>query len=116
MSDKAYLPYLKTLRRIPRPIVQAMATRGIISSWGDVCLCGWAIREALAFANGHTADEINVWDNNNPNTEFPLVVSLCQRNFGGTAYAWESIYYGIVRKPRRAIEEAFARRVAECVR
>lgn len=110
MNDaKAYLPYLKTLRRIPAPIIQAMATREIRFNDPAACVCGWAIRESLAFANGQTADE-NAdecdWDSD----------EQLLRTFGGTFDEWHDIYYGVTDDRRPAIEEAFARRVMECVR
>lgn len=105
--SRDYLPYLKTLRRIPAPIIQAMATRKILPQKPESCLCGWAVREAMAFANGETADQ------HHPGafTEF-----RCQENFGGDVREWCHIYFGITDDRHEAIETAFAIRVAECVR
>ena len=108
---KPHLPYLKTLRRIPAPIIRAMATREIVPASPRACLCGWAIREALAFANGRTADEYTPDD-------FGSSLSASIRKFGGTSREWEALFYGICDDDGHFIdvETAFAIRVAECVK
>jgi hypothetical protein len=88
-----------------------MATREILPSSPSSCLCGWAMREALAFANGRTADDYTFLDDfEDPREELPL-------RYGGTRNEWGAIYLGICMFDTRSdIETAFAIRVAECVR
>lgn len=108
--SRDYLPFLKTLRRIPEPIVLAMGSRLFEMTHPQSCICGWAVREALAFANGHTADELSVYQNNRG------VTRECAVQFGGGIMEWEGIFWGVTGKDHQAIEEAFVRRVEECAR
>lgn len=95
--------YLTTLRRIPPDVVRRMATREFNMLNDDSrCVCGWAIREALDDAVGRLT---GTWS-----------TDLCQQEFGGDFWEWAAIYHGVtdLRLPFIFIEEAFARRVAEC--
>lgn len=88
--------YLTTLRRIPPDVVRRMATREFNMLNDSRCVCGWAIREALDDAVGRRSTD------------------LCQQEFGGDFWEWAAIYHGVTDLRLPFIEEAFARRVAEC--
>jgi hypothetical protein len=104
-------PYLKTLRRIPKPIRLAMATREYAMGDPNACLTGWALRESLAFANGKTADEYEVYQYDNFGDP-----EDSRRRFGGTVEEWEEIFWGVTDERRAEIEVAFFTAVSEACR
>lgn len=110
MTDRAYLSYLRTLRRVPKPIILSMATREMHMQLGDMCLCGWAIKEA--FANGLRAEEVDPY---HPETLWDSPYLHCRKRFGGTYAEWLALYNDAIRNTP-VVEEAFTRRVMECVR
>lgn len=100
--------YLKTLRRIPDDIVLSMATRGIDVNNGNVCICGWAIREAVGRAAGRDAADTPVAD----------ILSIRRdlaRRFGGTEQEWDNLYFdvGYYGGKVSVVEAAFVTRVME---
>ena len=107
-----YQRYLRTLRRIPKPIRLAMATREFEMEYEGTCLCGWAIRESLAFANGLTADQQRVWDA--PESSF--VPDACALRFGGRKASWRAIFWGVTDHRLPVIEAAFTQAVVEACR
>ncbi len=109
---KAYLPYLKTLRRLPADIVLSMATRNIQVGNPSACVCGWAIRESLAFTNGKPAEEYRVSEACDPWHQGEYLA----KEYGGTVGEWDSLFYDASSLLTPIVEEAFLRRVAECVR
>lgn len=115
---RAVAGYLATLRRVPPNVVRAVATRNIVPSDGATCLCGWFVREMVAQMTHVDADAVDPYDCRiglsdpvwNPRTG-------SQQFFGGTREEWIRIYVDIISDDDgRFVEEAFARRVAECVR
>lgn len=122
-----YRQYLKTLRRVPDDIMLATATRKIITTEGDSCLCGWVVREALARVLDVDAARVPALsvDETAPFSGEPAAyfgdtrrtsAELARRLFGGTPDEWRDIYYGIDANDTVAnVEEAFARRVLEAV-
>lgn len=104
MNQRAYLPYLNTLRRIPNHLILALATRELILDDASACLCGWAWRENLIATVGHDAD-----GGCEPNSEV-----RCQEAFGGSTREWKRVFGGVVGVAMPDVEEAFARRVMEC--
>ncbi len=113
MPPTPYACYLKTLRRIPKPIRLAMATRVFDMDDDEVCLCGWAVREALAYANGKAAEEYSVHEGAAMWTSSERqAVAL----FGGTVQEWQAIYFGVVELDLPIIERAFVTAVVEATR
>lgn len=120
--------YLKTLRRIPDNIVLSLATRNFEMTNPASCLTGWALREAVGALRGQPAEDV-------PGNQY--LWESCSEQFGGTDDEWRRIFDGVCcagdsEKKNSAgycmgcgggdthghlplIEEAFARRVAECV-
>lgn len=98
--------YLKTLRRIPDDIVLSMATREINPYDNATCVCGWAIREAIARTVG--ADAANV-------TAPMFADARCAERFGGSDDEWFHLFDNIQYEPE-VVESAFARRVMEAAK
>lgn len=105
----AYLPYLKTLRRIPKDVILSMATREMDMSFGESCLCGWAVKEA--FANGLSAEEIDPYAP--PGVSWDSPANHCVYRFGGDYSEWHNLYRDAEQRIE-IVEDAFVRRVAEC--
>ena len=110
MTTKAYLPYLKTLRLIPRDAILDMATRQFNMTDPTSCVCGWAIREHLALSTGVSVEDASAYSG----AGYWANVS---EMLGGTTNEWADIFNGVTnRVTLPAIEEAFTRRVMECAR
>jgi hypothetical protein len=98
--------YLKTLRRIPDDVILSVATRDLELDHAQTCLCGWAVREAIARASGIAdADMVEVFG----------ITWKCQDAFGGSSDEWADIFWGVVGGPASEIECAFVERVLEAV-
>lgn len=121
MSD--YKDYLKTLRRVPDEIILSVATRNLKLAEGASCLCGWAVREAIARIR--QTDPVHVFFESGNGDR-------CATLFGGTEDEWQAIYHGVADDPQcydwttgryvpnegcrlPEIERAFVERVLECV-
>jgi hypothetical protein len=101
-----YQPYLTTLRRIPADIVLALGARDIEPQSVQRCLCGWAVREAIARAADLPAETIHSH----------TIITACVKQFGGGREEWSDIFYGVLRpNTMPAIERAFVERVLESV-
>lgn len=107
----AYLPYLQTLRRIPGASILDMATRNIDMILPESCLCGWAVREALAVAARVDAGKIVRTSKSRLGTTTP---ELCAELYGGDAEEWQAIFYDTTFAS--ASEMAFTLRVMECAK
>ena len=103
-----YLPYLKTLRRIPDDIVLAIASREIDVNNRDTCICGWALRENIARSLDKAADDVE-----NPSWSTSVA---CADAFGGYVDEWSDVFLGVMDTPTVSlIEAAFVERVLEAV-
>lgn len=108
MKRADYLPYLKTLRRIPKDVRLSMATREFWMFVGWACVCGWAVRDAVLAATGEESVH-------------PAIVGhegdwlgATRKTFGGTRREWQRIYSGVCDdKTAPAIETAFTIAVME---
>lgn len=99
------LSFLQTLRRLPDDVVLDMATREFQMGEPDTCVCGWAIRHALARRLDVAPEDVN-GDTVSVHSEEKL--------YGGTWQEWYSIFQGVcgdVDLP--LIELAFVIRVDE---
>lgn len=98
--------YLKTLRRIPDDIVLSMATREIVPQDSEMCICGWALREALAPSHDIDAVDVDVF--------FHVKTKSCARRFGGDLEEWEDLFWNISNPgDMPLVESAFVTRVME---
>lgn len=127
---RPYLPYLKTLRRIPKAIILDMATRKFEMNEYAACLCGWAVRDALGVAiNGESPQQASdaLIGAGVPGSWEAETNIEARRQFGGTQKEWDRVFYGVIGGTNAynayvdasitaAVEEAFTRRVMECVR
>lgn len=133
MKRSDWLPYLKTLRRIPDEIILDMGTREFEMGSSSACVCGWALRAALApilsLAPHRIAPE---WDGSaysscqvdDPRLEMYGVVERCVNFWGGTHDEWYALFTGVIPPynglPLRGrlpeIERAFVERLNEAVR
>jgi hypothetical protein len=103
--------YLTTLRRVPDDVILAIGAREIVPDKGDVCVCGWAVREQLARIAQTDAEEQDAFDWGaepftawSPADRAPVL-------FGGNPETWRALYD---RAPYdRDVEEAFTLRVME---
>jgi hypothetical protein len=101
-------PFLKTLRRIPEDVRLSMATRHFDMWHPSACVCGWAIRDALAAAG----EKLPV---KNASLALPSD-EMCHLRFGGGRMEWDSIFCGVVDRDRLPlIEEAFTVAVMEAI-
>ena len=120
--SKPYLPYLKTLRRIPKDVVLAVASRHIQPDKNNFCLCGWAVREMMARFNGAPAERKRAPEGLDANGEWRDAALESARLFGGNLGEWYEVYYGITDSPESSgsryadVETAFTLRVMECAR
>lgn len=76
--------WYRLLLRIPRDIRKALATREFDMNGRPTCICGWAIREALARVAGCTAEDIEA-----NARDIPLT---CAVVFGGTSDEWRRLF------------------------
>lgn len=115
MQKREYLPYLKTLRRIPDDIILSMATRNFDMLVPNVCLCGWAWREALDHASKEKRAALTVGDDTAMRFDsvWCYTDNGCRKAFGGTSAEWSSIY-GDADMP--VVETAFTVRLEEAVK
>lgn len=101
------MTYLRTLRRIPGPIILSVATREIVPNDSEACICGWGIREYLARASQRDAADVI------PYNEVSTIVEACAEKFGGSQYEWGRLFHGVIDRDAALIEEAFVDRVME---
>ena len=110
-----YLDYLQTFRRLPDDVVLAVAGREIDPGSPQRCLCGWAIREALARELNLPASEIDPYEYVYRPPMAGINGELAKR-YGGRVEEWHNIFSGIVLPGSEAdVELAFTTRVLECV-
>lgn len=108
--------YLSTLLLLPADIVLDIATRDLDLENRETCLCGWALRDAIAKRRGITPERANV-DRaaHNPSPYDPDtvsgVVTGMEREFGGTFNEWDAIFRGVTDYRMPIIEEAFLLRL-----
>lgn len=116
MRKREYLPYLKTLRRIPDDIILSMGVREFHMDDATTCICGWALREGMSKVLNETADELNHYDAPAPSGEImPGTPSRCVAMFGGDHRSWHNIFIGVTNSQLPAIELAFVVRMDEAV-
>lgn len=98
--------YRRTLDRIPDDIVLAIATRLSDETMidGDMCICGWAIREAVAREVQKDAVDVS-W------RDYGAVRRECVERFGGTYGEWNDIFLGVCNDERPLIEAALMDRI-----
>lgn len=100
---------LQLLRRVPDDIILALGCREFDMGDGDCCICGWAVREALARVRSVAAEQImgdDGWD--------CRAYSTCAALFGGSEEDWRRLYYDVDNPWKLPdIEAAFAQRLNE---
>ena len=115
---------LDTLRHVPDRIILAVMGRDLDLNRGNVCLCGWFVRERLAEMRNVAASSLCAMDANDVTAGlWEPVYGWCSRMFGGTEDDWNEIYYGAAGMLPSGfdddpslvpiIESAFVRRVDE---
>ena len=106
-------PYLDTLRRIPADVRLSMATRELHVSSRSSCVCGWAIREAVARTTERDAGDVPRDDPAVP-VDFSSA-STMKKLYGGSYEEWDDIYWLSTDYSASSsyIEEAFLIAVAE---
>lgn len=132
MTRANWFLYLKTLRRIPDEIILDMGTRAFDMKEPTTCVCGWALRIAIAPILGRTAEMIDPeWDGSR-HTTIPVpdsrliedgVTLRCGKFWGGVE-EWEAVFNGVLpfdgENPYSGhlpeIERAFVERLDEAVR
>lgn len=105
-------PYLKTLRRIPADVRLSMATRAIDPDARQTCICGWAIREAIAAVRHGDATYTD--RDSDPNVS-PSSAAAMRDLYGGTYDEWDRLYWDVASHLPTSplIEEAFVTAIQE---
>jgi hypothetical protein len=121
-----YHQYLTTLRRIPKDIVLATATRELEMDNGRACLVAWAVREQLAAFVGVAAEHVDPFGTVAGPWPYGVIgQGQCEwfpdgkahLLFGGTRREWRRLYENAAYDKRvPLIERAFVQRVSECAR
>jgi len=134
INSKNVRKYLKTLSRIPKENMLALATDCFYMGNENTCLCGNAIREDLMKLLGiEFSDDMSDYklgeycennlcdDNYNRSLQSPIPMA-CSKLFGGTYKEWEEIFYGVIgdnypnlENTPLEIETAFITRLNQCV-
>lgn len=125
MKRSEYASYLRTLRRIPAEIRLSMATREFDMHDADMCITGWAIREALLRAFGTMKRVPGMEVDGVKQCDPEASIRAAQTLYGGTREEWARIFWGVDGKDAQgnvawtselpAIETAFTLAVAEAV-
>ena len=108
--------YLRALRQIPADIRLSLLTRDIEVGCGTSCVCGWAIREAIARSNPlMSAESADPYDD--PDQEdgvfWQTPYHRCEVRFDGVSLEeWRKLYEGADTDTAN-VEEAFAIAIAE---
>lgn len=105
--------YLDTLRRIPEDIMLAIFAHEFDECDGNVCICGWAVRENLARLNNSDAEDENAYDQNAPEGGAWNPPARCAQMFGGEPREWQSLYSNAASNPD--VEAAVVDRLNEIV-
>lgn len=106
-SNPQTAAFRATLDRLPDEIALAIGLRLTDDRAalfdGTTCLCGWAIREAIARETGADAGEVitDICTNRR-----------CRERFGGSQTEWDDIYGGILRFTAQVEEALFDRVMA----
>lgn len=127
--------FLKLLRRVPDAIILEVAGQTFAMSDFARCVCGHTLRATVRALTGRDAqirDEVTLDHAGNIKEARRLVTGPLSAIYGGTVDEWDALFYGVTNNyvfdeggtltlrrtfsdTRDHIEEAFARRVAECV-
>lgn len=104
-ADERTAAFRKTLDRLPDEIALAIGLHVYDKEtldYGQSCVCGWIVREAIARETGRDPEEVHT-----DRPRFDIV-----DRFGGTFDDWDQIFTGVCEPDRAAlIEEALFDRV-----
>lgn len=99
----------KTLDLLPDEIALAIGLRVFDLESRESCVCGWAIREAIAREVNVDPEDVQRWVFENGWTNTNAVLA---ERFGGTVVEWNEIFSGVTDHHRAPlVEEALFDRV-----
>lgn len=132
--------YLNLFELIPDDIMLTLATRELQLDNANACVCGWAVRDAIACVTGEEAARIDLVNfdsvpvalhraaaklagesitrsrHGHQDGPLPLhlVPELCSLIFGATRDSWDDLFQGVVEKHKApTIERAMMLRLLQ---
>lgn len=111
-SNPRTAAFRATLDRLPDEIALAIGSRLFDLGEPMQCVCGWAVREAIAREVAVTADDVSESMVYGPDFNGSGVKEQCVQRFGGTDDDWDDIFGGVCdHRAAPLIEEALFDRV-----
>lgn len=111
MSGKTYL---ETLRLIPEDIFLAIFAQDFHQSRNDSCICGWALREAIAREVNVAPEFVSMPTANSFWYDEQDSYVGCADRFGGDIAEWYDLWDGAANDTRK-VERAVVDRLNEIV-